>query len=152
MALMRAIKQLIVHKRVVSGASTITMQLAKLLNPQKRTIVTKIQEIIKAWQLELHYSKEQILQNYLTLTPYGGNIEGIVSASLHYFGKMPRTLTYAEIAMLVSLPQSPEINRPDRHPKQAKIARDKILKVMLEKGIITKRYVYKRNTMVYSKL
>ena len=136
MALTRATKQLLTNGRVVSGASTITMQLAKLLKPKRRTVLAKIQEIIKAWQIELHYSKEEILQDYLTLTPYGGNIEGLVSASLHYFGKMPYSLTYAQIAMLVALPQSPEVNRPDRHPIRAKKARDKVLKEMLQKGLI----------------
>jgi len=127
LALSRALKQLIQEKRVVSGASTITMQLARLLHPRKRTISSKLIEMFRALQLELHYSKDEILAAYLTLTPYGGNIEGIVAASMRYFGKYPYSLSASQMALLVALPQSPESNRPDRHYKRSIQARDKVL-------------------------
>jgi len=135
-AIVRAIGQFISHGSIVSGASTITMQLAKMLHPQPRTLFAKITEMIHALQLEWHYSKDEILAGYLTLTPYGGNIEGVVAGSMHYFAKPPAVLSSEEIALLVSLPQSPESNRPELHPKRSKQARDKILGVMHDKGII----------------
>lgn len=135
-AMSRAIWQLLTEQRIVSGASTITMQLARLLKPKPRTLLSKLQEIIVALQLELHYTKEEILSSYLTLTPYGGNIEGLVAATMRYFGKLPRSLTAAQIALLVELPQSPERYRPDRNPKRAIKARNRVLKMAYEKALI----------------
>src|SRR6185295_16729555 len=83
--------------------------------------------------------KDQTLELYLTLAPYGGNLEGVRAASLAWFGKEPQRLTWAEAALLVALPQSPERRRPDRHPDQAKIARDRVIKTMAERGIIPQR-------------
>lgn len=137
LALFRATLQLAVNGHITSGGSTITMQLARLLEPKERTVASKITEIFRALQLELHYSKEEILQAYLTLAPYGGNVEGVVAASMRYFGKKPFALTPAQSAMLVALPQSPEHNRPSRDPKAAKAARDKVLKRSLDAKIIT---------------
>ncbi len=139
LALMRASWQLLISRHITSGGSTITMQLARLLEPKKRTIASKIFEIFRALELELHFSKKEILEAYLTLTPYGGNIEGIVAASMHYFGKVPSALTAAQAAMLVSLPQSPEHNRPDRHPRWAKIARNKVLLRSLQAQLISQQ-------------
>ncbi len=139
LALIRASWQLLLNGHITSGASTITMQLARLLEPKSRTLPHKIFEIFRAFELELHYSKKEILESYLTLAPYGGNIEGVVAASMHYFGKLPTALSASEAAILVSLPQSPEHNRPDRHPKWAKSARNKVLKRSFDAGIISER-------------
>jgi len=109
LALLRAAGQLLGNGQIISGASTLTMQLARLLyGPQQRSLTTKLVQIFRAIQLEQRFSKAQILQAYLLLAPYGGNLEGIRAASLAYFGKEPRRLTVAEAALLVALPQSPE--------------------------------------------
>ncbi len=143
LAMSRAILQLIKNQKVISGGSTITMQLARLLHPRKRTVLSKIIEIFRAFQLEWIYSKEEILSAYLTLTPYGGNIEGLVAASMRYFGKLPYSLSAEEIALLVALPQSPERNRPDKHPTNSKKARNKVLSMAKEKILISE-YEYKQ--------
>ena len=106
--------QLVRKGRVVSGASTLTMQTVRLLEPRERTVGAKLIEMARALQLEWRYDKRQILDMYLTLAPYGGNLEGVRAASLFYFGKEPAHLTDAEAALLVALPQSPERLRPDR--------------------------------------
>ena len=137
-AMGRALSQLIAHQKIVSGGSTITMQLARLLDPKPRTIMAKLAEIVRAFQLEWHYSKEEILSAYLTLTPYGSNVEGVVGASMRYFGKLPHSLSAGESALLVSLPQSPERNRPDRHLKNAINARNKVLKIAWDKRLINR--------------
>ncbi len=103
----RAFFQNITSGKRKSGASTITMQLARLLNPKKRTYGNKIVEMFNALQLEYHYSKDDILRLYLNLLPYGGNIEGIKSASYIYFGKDPKLLSLAELAGLVTIPNRP---------------------------------------------
>ena len=139
LALVRASWQLLMNGHITSGGSTITMQLARLLEPKRRTVAAKIFEIFRAIQLELHYSKKEILESYLTLTPYGGNIEGVIAASMHYFGKLPSALSASEAAILVALPQSPEHNRPDRHPKWAKEARNKVLKRSFDAAILADR-------------
>jgi len=136
LAMFRAVSQLIANQRIVSGGSTITMQLARLLKPKPRTISSKLIEMINALQLELHYSKDEILSAYLTLTPYGGNVEGLVAASMRYFGKLPDRLTASQSALLVALPQSPERNRPDRYLSNATKARDRVLKIAYEKDLI----------------
>ncbi len=136
LAVVRASAQLVRHRRIVSGASTITMQTARLLEPRPRTIGAKLAEVMRAAQLEARYSKDEILDTYLTLTPYGGNLEGIRAASLAWFGKEPRHLAPSEAALLVALPQAPELLRPDRHPAYAREARDKVLDVMLRRGVL----------------
>jgi penicillin-binding protein 1C len=137
LAMFRAFAQWIVEGRIISGASTITMQLAKLLHPRPRTISSKIIEIFRAFQLEYYFSKKEILEAYLTLAPYGGNIEGIISASMRYFDKKPYSLQAHQMALLVALPQSPESHRPDRQPKRSEKARRKILKYAKAEGIIS---------------
>jgi penicillin-binding protein 1C len=127
LAMLRAIWQLLEHRRIISGASTLTMQTARLLNPKGRTLSAKIAEVFFAWQLERRYSKHEILSIYLTLAPYGGNLEGIRAATLSYFGIEPRRLSIDEAALLVALPQSPTRYRPDKNPRAAKQARNKIL-------------------------
>lgn len=137
LAMMRAVGQWIKHGRVVSGGSTITMQLARLLQPRERTIGAKLIEMFRALQLEWYYSKEQILSWYLTLAPYGGNVEGVVAASRRYFGKMPYALSASEVALLVVLPQSPERYRPDRDLRLSREARDKVLHLAQQKQILS---------------
>jgi penicillin-binding protein 1C len=128
LALLRAAGQLLGSGRIRSGGSTLTMQVARLLEPRSaRTFGAKLRQIVRAVEIERALGKDQILALYLDLAPYGGNIEGIRAASLVYFGKEPRHLTLAEAALLVALPQSPELRRPDRFPATARAARDRVL-------------------------
>lgn len=107
-AILRAAAQNVFKGKRVSGASTITMQTARLLNPGPRTYLRKLMETFRAIQLEIHYSKKEILQLYLSLVPYGGNIEGVNSASYLYLGKAPHALSLAECVALVIIPNRPE--------------------------------------------
>ncbi|HYB10135.1 MAG TPA: penicillin-binding protein 1C [Alphaproteobacteria bacterium] len=138
LALLRATGQMIGSGRIISGGSTLTMQAARLLEPHRRTIGGKLFEIVRALQLEWHYSKAEILSFYLTLAPFGGNLEGVRAASLAYFGKEPRHLAPGEAALLVSLPQSPEHSRPDLHPETARQARDKVLGMVAARGALSR--------------
>ncbi|UCH75999.1 MAG: penicillin-binding protein 1C [Rhodospirillales bacterium] len=142
LAVARAVVQMARHRRVVSGASTITMQTARLLEPRPRTVIAKLAEMLRAIQLEARYSKDQILDFYLTLAPYGGNLEGVRAASLAWFGKEPQHLAPSEAALLVALPQAPELLRPDRHPARARQARDKVLDLMLRRGVLDAAAVF----------
>ncbi len=127
-ALARAALQLVTNGRIVSGASTLSMQVARLIEPrQGRSLSAKILQMARAIQIERRLSKEQILDLYLTHAPYGGNLEGVRAASLAYFGKEPRRLTVAEAALLVALPQLPEKRRPDRNLATAEMARKRVL-------------------------
>ena len=126
-ALGRAVWQFVLHRRVVSGGSTLTMQVARLLMPHRHDLAGKLLEIARAVQLEAHHSKRDILAMYLTLAPFGGNIEGIRAAALSYFEHEPARLSDAEAALLVALPQSPTRLRPDRHPERAAIAQRRVL-------------------------
>ncbi len=137
LALARAAFQFVTTGHVVSGASTLTMQAARLLEPGRpRTVLTKLVQMARAVQLEERYSKNEILSIYLTLAPFGGNLEGVRAASLAYFGKEPGGLDLSQAATLVALPQSPERQRPDRHALAAKRARDKVLARMVSDGVI----------------
>src|SRR5258707_2081277 len=125
LALGRAALQLLTHGHIVSGGSTITMQLARLIEPRReRSVYAKLRQMVRAVQLERQLSKDEILDPYLALAPFGGNLEGIRAASIAYFGKEPKRLTLAEAALLVALPQSPERRRLDRYPQAAHTARD----------------------------
>ncbi len=135
-AVARAGWQAVRHGRIVSGASTLTMQLARLLEPSARTLPAKLAEMGRALQIERRMSKDEILSAYLTFAPYGGNLEGVRAASVAYFGKEPTRLTDAEAALLVALPQAPEDVRPDRFPQRAKNARDKVLRLMRDRAVI----------------
>jgi penicillin-binding protein 1C len=130
-ALVRATASAVIHGRPTSGASTLTMQTARLLEPRPRTLGAKLIEMVRALQLEARLSKRQILALYLTLTPYGGNLEGVRAASLSYFGHEPETLTDGEQVLLIALPQSPEARRPDRKPEAARAARRAVLDKMI---------------------
>lgn len=137
LALLRAAGQAVGALRVVSGGSTLTMQVARLtLPPRARTLDAKLAQMRRALELEARLSKDEILSLYLTLAPYGGNIEGVRAAALTYFGKEPRRLTLGEAALLVALPQAPEARRPDRHPARAKAARDRVLDRLAAQGLI----------------
>ena len=137
-SLARAAWQLARHRRIISGASTLTMQVARLIEGKhERTGSAKLRQIMGALQLERRLSKKEILALYLRLAPFGGNIEGVRAASLAYFGKEPRRLSVGEAALLVALPQSPEQRRPDRSPKAARAARDRVLARAAGAGVIT---------------
>ncbi|WP_262692236.1 penicillin-binding protein 1C [Kordiimonas aestuarii] len=127
LALARAAWQAAANGEIVSGASTLTMQTARLLEPRPRTVTSKLVEMFRAWQLERRFTKYEILEIYLTLAPFGGNIEGIKAASDAYFGHDSTRLTPDEAALLVILPQSPTRFRPDRHAARARHARNKVL-------------------------
>ncbi len=139
LALGRAALQFVTRGHIVSGGSTITMQLARLLEPRReRSVYAKLRQMVRAVQLERQLSKDEILDLYLALAPFGGNLEGIRAASIAYFGKEPKRLTLAEAALLVALPQSPEHRRLDRHPQAAHAARDRVLARMVEDGVVSK--------------
>jgi penicillin-binding protein 1C len=125
------------HGRITSGASTLTMQTARLLEPRKRTFGAKLFQMVRALQLQARLTKRQTVALYLTLAPYGGNLEGVRAASLAYFGHGPESLTNSEQAMLIALPQSPEARRPDRRPERAKAARLRVLQRMAAAGLIS---------------
>jgi penicillin-binding protein 1C len=139
LALARAAFQLATRGHIVSGGSTITMQLARLMEPRRqRSLSAKLRQIVRALEIERQMSKDQILELYLALAPFGGNLEGIRAASIAYFGKEPKRLSLAESALLVALPQSPETRRLDRYPQAARTARDRVLDRMTEQGRISK--------------
>ncbi|HXP75585.1 MAG TPA: penicillin-binding protein 1C [Stellaceae bacterium] len=137
LAVARAAWQWASSGHIVSGASTLTMQAARLLEPRSRSLGAKLHQMARALQLEERLSKERILSIYLTLAPFGGNLEGVRAASLAYFGKEPRRLSLGEAALLVALPQSPERLRPDRHPEAALAARAKVLRRLEEHGVLS---------------
>ena len=141
LALARAMAQWATAGRPVSGASTLTMQTVRLLEPRPRTIPSKLLEFARALQLEWHLDKDRILAIYLTLAPFGGNLEGVKTASRFYFGKEPAHLTPGEAALLVVLPQSPSRLRPDRFPARARAARDKVLERMAGTGVLSSSQV-----------
>jgi penicillin-binding protein 1C len=124
----RAALQLVTNGRIVSGASTLSMQVARLIEPREgRSLSAKLLQVVRAIQIERRLSKDEILDLYLTHAPYGGNLEGVRAASLAYFGKEPRRLTVAQAALLVALPQLPEKRRPDRNLAAAELARKRVL-------------------------
>ncbi len=127
LAMVRAVGQMAVHGRPVSGGSTITMQVARLLHPHRKTLSGKLYQMLRALQLEWHLSKREILTLYCNIAPFGGMIEGVQAASFTYLNKPAKHLTRAEAALLAVLPQSPTRFRPDLHPQAALHARDKVL-------------------------
>ncbi|MFC6336821.1 peptidoglycan glycosyltransferase PbpC [Pseudomonas sp. CCM 7891] len=132
LALVRATWQNLSDARVVSGGSTLSMQVARLLDPHSRTFHGKLWQLWRTAQLEWHLSKDQILNLYLNRAPFGGTLQGVAAASWAYLGKSPQHLTHAEAAMLAVLPQAPSRLRPDRHPRRAQQARDKVLRRLAE--------------------
>lgn len=127
LAVARAVWQAISNARPVSGASTITMQLARLADPKPRTVANKVREALQALRIERTLSKDEILSLYLTHTPFGGNIESAGAAAWGYFGKPVDDLDECEAALLVALPQAPERRRPDRNPHEAIAAAERVL-------------------------
>ncbi|HEU0148411.1 MAG TPA: penicillin-binding protein 1C [Bradyrhizobium sp.] len=137
-ALVRAAEQLATRGHIISGGSTISMQLARLIEPRhRRSLHFKLRQMVRALEIERQMSKDQILDLYLTLAPYGGNLEGIRAASIAYFGKEPKRLSLPEAALLVALPQSPETRRLDRFPEAAKNGRDRVLDRMVAEHVIS---------------
>ena len=132
LALVRATWQNLTGARVVSGGSTLSMQVARLLDPHSRTLHGKLRQLWRTAQLEWHLSKDEILNLYLNRAPFGGTLQGVAAASWAYLGKSPSQLTHAEAALLAVLPQAPSRLRPDRHPQRAQEARDKVLRRLAE--------------------
>ena len=137
-AMVRAAGQFVLAGgRIVSGGSTLTMQVARLIEGGRtRDADSKLRQVLLAEKLEARFTKDEILTLYLTLAPFGGNIEGVRAASLAYFGKEPTRLTVAEAALLVALPQSPEARRPDRDADAARAARDRVLDRLVSAGVL----------------
>lgn len=141
LALGRAIWQMVTNWDVVSGASTLTTQTIRLVKPRPRNLLSKGIEAFRALQIEKLLTKEEILEQYLNRSPFGGNIVGIRAASLHYFSKEPVHLNLEEAALLAGLPQSPNRLRPDRHPERARTRRNHVLERMYASNILSlKKY------------
>lgn len=128
-------------RRVVSGASTISMQIARMVEPGPRTLPAKLRESFRALQLEHHHSKRRILEIYLNLAPYGGNLEGVGVAAWFYFGKRPDQLSLSEIALLTALPRAPSGYDPVRRPRAAERARDRVLAQLAARGAFPQREI-----------
>ena len=136
-ALARSALELVQYRRIVSGGSTLTMQVARILeNQYRRAPGVKARQILRALQLEEQFSKREILRMYLNLAPFGGRIQGVRAASLAYFGKEPQRLTVGEAALLVALPQAPELRRLDRYADKARRARDFVLATVVAAGVL----------------
>ncbi|MCI0599014.1 MAG: penicillin-binding protein 1C [Beijerinckiaceae bacterium] len=134
----RATLQWAWHGQIISGGSTLTMQVARLLSPRaEKSLGTKFEQILRALKLERQVSKAGILDLYIAVAPYGGNIEGARAASLAYFGHEPKRLSIAEAALLVAMPQSPETRRPDRNSEAARVARDMVLDRAFDRAVIS---------------
>jgi penicillin-binding protein 1C len=140
----RALIQNYRSHKITSGGSTITMQIARMMEPKKRTIGNKLVEMLRAFQLELRYSKRQLLEIYFNIAPYGGNIEGVAAAAWLYFGKEPSQLSLSEAALLTAIPNSPNAYRPNIDPlgsRKSRTARNNVLKRLFRlKKISRKAY------------
>jgi penicillin-binding protein 1C len=137
-SMLRAFYLNLKHRRIVSGGSTITMQVARLLEQNSRTIPHKILEMLQALKMEIKFSKKQILKMYLDHAPYGRNIVGIRAASLKYFGKEPGNLTWSEAATLAVLPNAPGLISPGKQQQQLIEKRNRLLDVLVDREIIDK--------------
>ncbi|WP_419759816.1 transglycosylase domain-containing protein [Acidisoma sp.] len=136
-AILRAAAQWARSGHVVSGGSTLTMQVAKLLDPRPRSLPAKALEAARAVDLWSRLPPDRILGLWLSLAPFGGNLVGVEAASWAYFGKPPGELDAAASALLVALPRRPEALRPDRHPAAARRVRDRILRLAEQRGLLT---------------
>lgn len=134
-SLLRALGQWLLHGQIVSGGSTLTMQVARILEPHPRTLLGKTRQMLRALQLERRFSKADILDLYLNLAPFGANLAGVEAAARGWLGKSAKDLSHAEAALLTVLPQAPSRLRPDRWPKRAQAARDKVLERLEQDGI-----------------
>lgn len=130
-SLVRAFYQWVTSGKVISGGSTLTMQVARIKQPHSKTLFGKAQQMFRALQLEWHYDKSEILTYYINHAPFGGVIEGVEAASWHYFGHSAKLLTKAQAALLAVLPQAPSLLRPDRHIKRAVAARNKVIERLI---------------------
>ncbi|MEJ2054191.1 MAG: penicillin-binding protein 1C [Calditrichaceae bacterium] len=135
-AVFRALYQNIASGKVISGASTLTMQVARLFNPKERTYANKLLETLQALKIEIKYSKEEILKLYLDHAPYGGNIVGYRAASLRYYNTMPVKLTWGQAAMLAVLPNAPGLISPVSNPQKLIQKRNGLLKQLMQTGDI----------------
>ncbi|WP_449409613.1 penicillin-binding protein 1C [Methylobacterium komagatae] len=137
LAVLRAASQGLRHGRIVSGGSTLSMQVARLVEPRaRRSASAKLRQALRAVSLERQLGKGAVLDLYLALAPFGGSLEGVRAASLAYFGREPARLTPAQAALLVALPQSPETRRPDRFPERARAARNRVIDIALSRGLL----------------
>ena len=136
LSLLRALYQNASKGQVVSGASTITMQVSRLMRPKARTYLNKALEILQALKIELHYTKEETLGAYLDHAPYGGNIVGYQAASLRYFCKAPGQLTWGEAATLAVLPNAPGLVSPVADPDRLRARRNRLLARLRDEGEI----------------
>lgn len=134
-AVMRALYTNIRAGKVVSGGSTIPMQIARLANPNPRTLLPKLEEAFRAFQLKWDFKDDELIEIYLNIAPYGGNIEGVGAASYFYFGKSPRALSSAEIALLTVLPRSPNTYDPTVNSLEAVRARNRLFMQLVKRGI-----------------
>ena len=134
----RALNQNFKNKKVVSGGSTITMQLARIMrkNPP-RTYVEKIYEMIIATRLELHYSKKEILSLYASHAPFGNNVVGLEAASWRFFGRASHRLSWSESATLAVLPNAPGLIYPGKNHISLRNKRNRLLKKLLLRKIIS---------------
>lgn len=137
LALGRAVRQNLTARRVVSGASTISTQVVRLIDQRPRSLVAKIIEAFQALRMERRHTKQEILEQYLNRVPCGSNLIGVEAASRRYFGKSAADLSLAEAAVIAGLPQAPTRLRPDLHPQRAAKRRAYVLHRMLECGFIT---------------
>ena len=135
-ALARAFFSNISSNRITSGGSTLAMQVAKITANNKRTYLNKLKEIVQAIYLTGKYGRKQILEWYMTVAPFGSNIEGVKAASLKWFGHLPDRLTPSEAAFLTALPRAPEHIRPDRNYNATKYYKNEVLRLSYEKGVI----------------
>ncbi len=136
-ALIRALYLNVKHKRIISGGSTITMQVARMMEHRKRTLLSKTVEMIRALKLELFYSKDEILQFYFNLAPYGSNLEGVEAACYYYFQRSPAEISLAQAALLATIPNSPQQFDPERFPQRVKKKRDQILRYLWKRKVIS---------------
>ena len=141
LSVLRAAWQDLSSGKVISGGSTLTMQVARLLDPHPRTFGGKIRQLWRAMQLEWHLSKRDILTLYLNRAPFGGTLQGVGAASWTYLGKPPSQLSYSDAALLAVLPQAPSRLRPDRWPERAEAARNKVLDRMATQGVWSAKQV-----------
>jgi len=135
-SLLRALYLNLKHGRIVSGGSTITMQVARMMEHRERTLLSKAIEIIRAVKLELLYSKDEILEFYFNMAPYGGNVEGVKAACYYYFQKSPAEISLGQAALLVAVPNSPRELNPEMSPQNARKKRDEVLVYLRGKKVI----------------
>lgn len=135
-AVVRAAVSNVMHARIVSGASTITMQLARTLRPHRRSLWGKLVEVSLALRIEASLSKDEILEQYLNRVIYGPNVRGYAAAATAYLGTPPESLSLAESALLAGLPRGPSLYALDRRPELARRRRDRVLARMAESGMI----------------